>query len=98
MMIGEEQNGERSLHTTIEVVVHRNAGGNIRHALRDITILDALFKLKEIAIIHHTDCGTLHFTEDGMKKSLTSWVGKAHWSEVDKMVFGANEESVFSRS
>ncbi|KAK3319119.1 carbonic anhydrase [Apodospora peruviana] len=81
----------------LEVLVHRNAGGNIRHALRDIIILDGVFKLDELAIVHHTDCGTLHFTEEGLHADLKATVDKAYHAEIDAMVFGANtniEESV----
>ncbi|KAH6885436.1 carbonic anhydrase [Thelonectria olida] len=68
-----------------EVGVHRNAGGNIRDALRDISILDSLFSLKEICIIHHTDCGTTHVTEESVRSYMKEYVGKEHWAEVDKM-------------
>ncbi|KAH8819141.1 carbonic anhydrase [Xylogone sp. PMI_703] len=72
-----------------EVVVHRNAGGNIRHALRDIIILDKVLGLKEIAIVHHTDCGTLRFTDDDLRESLKATVDAGHWAEIDAMDFGA---------
>ena len=86
------QRAEKTLTKITEVGVHRNAGGNIRHALRDIIILDAMFTLNEIAIIHHTDCGTLLFSEDTMKDGLKARVDKSKWAEVDGMVFGANKE------
>lgn len=72
-----------------EVVVHRNAGGNIRHALRDIIILDQVLGLKEIAIVHHTDCGTLRFTDDGLRATLRAQTDSKHWAEIDRMHFGA---------
>lgn len=70
----------------------RNAGGNVRHAFRDITVADQLFDsgIDELAIIHHTDCGTLSFTEEGMRTKLKTRVPETHWAEVDAMVFGAN--------
>ncbi|KAK5651246.1 hypothetical protein OQA88_12654 [Cercophora sp. LCS_1] len=80
-----------------EVGVIRNGGGNVRHAFRDITIIDHLFGLEELAIIHHTDCGTLTFTEEQLRTGLKNRVDKVHWGDIDKMVFGANsglEESV----
>ncbi|KAH7006804.1 carbonic anhydrase [Ilyonectria destructans] len=80
-----------------EVAVHRNAGGNIRDALRDINILDTLVKLKEILIIHHTDCGTLHVTEEQIRAHLKTYVDEDNWDDITKMNFGANtniEESV----
>ncbi|KAK0707323.1 carbonic anhydrase [Lasiosphaeris hirsuta] len=80
-----------------EVLVHRNAGGNIRHALRDVLLLDEIFKLDELAIVHHNDCGTLAFTEETMHADVKARLDKARWPEVDNIVFGANtnmEESV----
>ncbi|KAJ5211052.1 hypothetical protein N7491_010868 [Penicillium cf. griseofulvum] len=72
-----------------EVVVHRNAGGNIRHALRDILILDALVKLDEIAIVHHTDCGTLRFTDEQLRTALKKQTKETHWAKIETMEFGA---------
>ena len=51
-----------------------------------------MFTLNEIAIIHHTDCGTLLFSEDTIKDGLKARVDKSKWAEVDGMVFGANKE------
>jgi carbonic anhydrase len=74
------------------VGVQRNAGGNVRHAIRDILILDKLFTLKEVAIVHHTDCGTLQFTNEGMREGLKAGVSKEHWADLDKIELGANTE------
>ncbi|KXX73663.1 Beta-carbonic anhydrase 1 [Madurella mycetomatis] len=62
----------------VETIVHRNAGGNIRHALRDILMLDRAFELNEIAIIHHTDCGTLTSTDLQIRTHIKARVNKAH--------------------
>lgn len=70
-----------------EVVVHRNAGGNVRHALRDIIILDEVLGLKEIAIVHHTDCGTLRFRDEDIRKT-----DSRYWPEIDAMHIGAIAE------
>ena len=75
-----------------EVVVCRNAGGNVRHALRDINIIDTLFSLNELVVIHHTDCGTLHFSEEQVRSNVKSRVDKSYWPEIDSTVFGANAE------
>ncbi|KAH8893085.1 carbonic anhydrase [Thozetella sp. PMI_491] len=80
--------------THLQAIVHRNAGGAIRDALRDILILDTLFKLEEIAIVHHTDCGTLCFTDDQIRSSVKEWVDKAHWAEIDEMAFGGKSDIV----
>ncbi|KAH7137355.1 carbonic anhydrase [Dactylonectria estremocensis] len=75
-----------------EVIIHRNVGGNVQHAFRDISVLDALFTIDEIAIIHHTDCGTTHFKEEQVREYVKTHTDEAHSSEVDKMVFGANAD------
>jgi carbonic anhydrase len=49
-----------------------------------------LFKLDEIAIIHHTDCVMLSFTDEQMREGLKARVDAAHWAEVDKIEFCAN--------
>ncbi|KAL6863518.1 carbonic anhydrase [Trichoderma novae-zelandiae] len=72
-----------------EVVVHRNAGGNIRHALRDIIILDEVLGLKEIAIVHHTDCGTLRFKDEDIRQSLKAKIDAKYWPAIDAMHMGA---------
>ena len=42
--------------------VIRNAGGRARDSLRSIIISQRLLGTREVAIIHHTDCGMLTFT------------------------------------
>lgn len=78
----------------IEVVVHRNAGGSVQHALRDIIILDEVLGLKEIAIVHHTDCGTLRFKDEDVRRSLKAKTDPKHWPEIDAMYIGAITEYV----
>ncbi|KAM7196553.1 Carbonic anhydrase [Rhypophila sp. PSN 637] len=74
-----------------EIVVHRNAGGNARNALRDITVFDSLFGgIDEIAVVHHTDCGALRFTEESIASGVKARVDPSHWHEVDALhPFGA---------
>ena len=72
----------------------RNTGGNIRHVLRDIHVADGLFNIDEIAIIHHTDCGTLHFSEEDVRSKVRAYADKKHWAEIDSTVYGANAEYV----
>ena len=70
----------------------RNAGGNIRFAIRDILLLDTKFVIDEIAIVHHTDCGSLQFTNDSLRADVKASVSSSHWEEVDKIDWGANTE------
>ena len=74
--------------------MQRNAGGNVKHALRDILILDTLMGLNEILLLQHTDCGMLVGTENDMK----DWIKKGNWAHegldehswpgVDRVEFG----------
>jgi carbonic anhydrase len=53
-----------------EILVIRNAGGNPQMALPNILALDALVDIHEIMVVKHTDCGSLVFTEKGVKGVL----------------------------
>jgi len=50
--------------------VIRNAGGRISEALRSLTISQTLLGTEEVVVIHHTDCGMLTFTDEGIRKKL----------------------------
>src|SRR5215210_9443638 len=49
----------------------RNAGGRAREALRSLVISQRLMGTNEVAIIHHTDCGSLRFTNDDIHAKVT---------------------------
>ncbi len=57
--------GNKVASTTslFEVVV---AGGRSVDALRSITVAQHLFGIKNIVIVHHTQCGATSFTTDGI--------------------------------
>jgi carbonic anhydrase len=50
--------------------VIRNAGGRISDAIRSLAISQELLGTQEVAIIHHTDCGMLTFTDDTLRERL----------------------------
>lgn len=52
-----------STTTLFEVVV---AGGRAIDALRSVTVAQHLFGIKNIVIVHHTQCGATSFTPDGI--------------------------------
>ena len=59
-----------------EAHVIRNAGGVITDdAIRSLLISQRLLGTVEIILIHHTDCGMLTFTDDGVKAEITEDVG-----------------------
>ena len=54
-----------------EVIVVRNAGGNVEMALPNVLALDEfLGGLPEIMVIKHTDCGSLAYTNELVKGAL----------------------------
>lgn len=66
----------------------------MRHALRDILVLDTVVGLVEIAIVHHTDCGTLQFTDQSIRDKLKSRTSPETWQEIENIEFGGNAKYV----
>lgn len=50
--------------------VIRNAGGRVVEALRSLAISQLLLGTEEVAVIHHTDCGMLTFTDDDLRRKI----------------------------
>ncbi len=55
--------------------VIRNAGGRAADAIRSLVISQQLLGTREVAVIHHTDCGMLTFTDDQLRQKLRDEVG-----------------------
>jgi carbonic anhydrase len=62
--------------------VIRNAGGVITDdEIRSLTISQRLLGTREIILVHHTDCGMLTFSDEGLKAQIHEEVGmKPHFS------------------
>jgi carbonic anhydrase len=73
--------------------VIRNAGGRARDALRSLVISQRLLGTNEIAVIHHTDCGMLTFTNRDLHDKVQRDLG-ADASNIDFLPFADLEESV----
>ncbi|MBA3892912.1 MAG: carbonic anhydrase [Gemmatimonadales bacterium] len=56
--------------------VIRNAGGRARDSLRSIIISQRLLGTRELAIIHHTDCGMLTFTNRDLREKVREDLGQ----------------------
>ncbi|KAJ7593994.1 carbonic anhydrase [Mycena floridula] len=54
----------------------RNGGGSTKEALRSIVFIQQM-GVRNIAVIHHTDCGLTHITTEGIRSA----VKKAHPGE-----------------
>ncbi|KAI0144390.1 carbonic anhydrase [Xylariaceae sp. FL1272] len=53
-----------------EAFVSRNLGGRFPQSIEDLLYIEQLTKgqaVKEVIIMHHTDCGMTHLTESGVK-------------------------------
>jgi carbonic anhydrase len=61
----------------------RNAGGRVFDALRSLSISQRLLGTREVAIIHHTECGMMTFTDEDMRRRLREETGAV----VDHLAF-----------
>jgi carbonic anhydrase len=74
--------------------VIRNAGGRASDdAIRSLIISSQLLGTKEFAVIHHTDCGMLTFSNQDLQAKLAETV-EGDLSGLDFLPFSDNEESV----
>ncbi|HEX9693520.1 MAG TPA: carbonic anhydrase [Actinomycetota bacterium] len=74
--------------------VIRNAGGRASDdALRSLIISSRLLGTQEYAVIHHTDCGMLTFSNDELRGKLAADTGRDA-SHMDFLPFSDLEESV----
>jgi carbonic anhydrase len=74
--------------------VIRNAGGRASDdALRSLIISSRLLGTREYAVIHHTDCGMLTFTNEDLRGKLQADTGRDA-SHIDFLPFSDLKESV----
>jgi carbonic anhydrase len=73
--------------------VIRNAGGRARDALRSLVVSQRLLGTKEVAVIHHTDCGMLTFTNRSLRDKVRTDLGQ-DTGEFDFLPFTDVDESV----
>jgi carbonic anhydrase len=72
----------------------RNAGGRVSDdAIRSLIISSRLLGTNEFAIIHHTDCGMITFTNDQLRQKLADEAG-SDASEIDFLPFTDLRQSV----
>jgi carbonic anhydrase len=56
--------------------VIRNAGGIVTEdVIRSLLISQRLLGTREILLVHHTDCGMMRFTDDGLKRQIQAETG-----------------------
>jgi carbonic anhydrase len=73
--------------------VIRNAGGRARDALRSLIISQRLLGTREVAVIHHTDCGMLTFNNRELRARVKDDLGQ-DTGEFDFLPFNDLEGSV----
>ena len=73
--------------------VIRNAGGRARDALRSIIISQRLLGTREVAVIHHTDCGMLTFSNRDLRRKVQDDLGQ-DTGEFDFLPFQNLDDSV----
>jgi carbonic anhydrase len=72
--------------------VIRNAGGRVSEALRSLIISQALLGTEAVAVVHHTECGMLSFTDESLRKQLRE--GGADADSIAFLPFSDLEQSV----
>jgi carbonic anhydrase len=73
--------------------VIRNAGGRSSEALRSLIISQQLLGTRAIAVIHHTDCGMLTFSNNDLQQKLQQEF-HTDASHIDFLPFSDLEQSV----
>jgi carbonic anhydrase len=73
--------------------VIRNAGGRARDSLRSLIISQRLLGTREVAVIHHTDCGMLTFSNRDLRQKVKDDLGQ-DTGEFDFLPFQDLDESV----
>jgi carbonic anhydrase len=71
----------------------RNAGGSAREALRSLVISQRLLGTREVAVVKHTDCSMVAFTNKDLDEKVRQDLG-ADASAIDFLPFSSLEEAV----
>ncbi|KAL9096078.1 MAG: hypothetical protein Q9165_001600 [Trypethelium subeluteriae] len=80
----------------VETVVLRTAGGRVKPIFRDLLYLDGLLSLKNIMVIHHTDCGKSFMTDGEARSALKKRL--PDMEEIDSLEFGSFKDSTLEQS
>ncbi|MCJ1331927.1 hypothetical protein MMC10_008619 [Thelotrema lepadinum] len=80
-----------------EYLVIRNAGGRTQDAIRSLAVLDQALKIYAVLVVHHTDCGLSHNSNEGIRKGLKERAPD-HSSHIDSIDFGEIADKNFDAS
>ena len=80
-----------------DAVVISNAGGRVNaDALRSIIVLDDLLKVGTVVVVHHTDCGLMHTSNESIRARLKARAPERaeEITEMDFQLFKDVDESI----
>lgn len=77
-----------SANTVAEMPIVRNIGGRTDRAITDIVGLDSVFGIKQVMVVHHTDCGMTLATDEQMRRVTKGRMPEQYHKEVDEWKFG----------
>ncbi|KAF2096709.1 carbonic anhydrase [Rhizodiscina lignyota] len=69
------------------VLISRNPGGHVAPNITGLLAFDSFVTIANLLIVHHTDCGTTHFSEDVIRAELKKRVPDRA-AEIDAMYLG----------
>jgi carbonic anhydrase len=72
----------------MEILCLRNMSGRIKPALNDIASLDATFRLNQIIVMHHSNCGSTHCTIDQFRNELKATSPNLSSQELEAVIRG----------
>ncbi|KAH8897955.1 carbonic anhydrase [Thozetella sp. PMI_491] len=78
-----------------DAFVVRNLGGRVKNSLNALLFVEEFTKgqaLKDVIIIHHTDCGCTHNSEEGLRDGLKA-KNPEQALEIDQLEFGTYDGS-----
>jgi carbonic anhydrase len=65
----------------------RTAGGRAGDAIRSLVVATTLLGIREIAVLHHTDCGLVSFGNEEIRQRLAEEVGPEAGAAAQEMDF-----------
>jgi len=69
------------------ILSFRTVNGHVTHVMNDILALDVFIGLTDILVMHHSDCGASHFTNEQIQAEMKNRVPGS--AEMDNVDFGA---------
>ncbi|KAH8648620.1 carbonic anhydrase [Xylariales sp. PMI_506] len=81
------------IDASIKATMIRNAGGRAFDAIRTVSVLQAIGGAKMVVVIHHTDCGLTHLTDEDVRNHLLK-IAPDQKDIIEESKYGEIKESV----